>query len=147
VIYGFTLPTLAWERRPELTRSTSKIKVMIVTDHPIMRDGLRSCLQNASDMDVVCEIDDEARILSEYERCRPQVTLIDLQVPAGAGVSATKAILHLAPRSAVVVLTTFSDEEHLLRELRDENVLCVPKTASSEDLLGAIRQAVSHLRR
>jgi DNA-binding NarL/FixJ family response regulator len=119
---------------------------MIVTDHPIMRDGLRSFLRNAADMEVVCEADDEARVLADFERCHPDVTLIDLQFPTGAGVRATKAILHLAPQSAVVVLTTFSDEEDVLHEIYGQNILCVPKTDSSESLLAAIRQVVSYRR-
>jgi DNA-binding NarL/FixJ family response regulator len=120
---------------------------MLVTDHPIMRDGLRSCLRDVPDMEIVYEADDEAHVLADFERCHPDVTLIDLQFPAGAGVRATKAILHVAPQSAVVVLTTFSDEKDVLQEIYDRNILCVPKTASSESLLAAIRQAISSLRR
>jgi DNA-binding NarL/FixJ family response regulator len=130
------------EQPPQLTPSPEKIKVMILTDHPIMRDGLRNCLGNAADLEVVCEADDEARVLDDFERCHPDVTLIDLQFPAGAGVRATRAMLRLAPRSAVVVFTTFSDEEVVLHEISGRNIHCVPKTASSEDLLAAIRQAV-----
>ncbi len=113
---------------------------MIVTNHPIMRDGLRYFLRNAGDLEVVCEADDEAQVLADFERCRPDVTLIDLQFPAGAGVRATKAVLQLAPQAAVVVLTTFSDEEDALQEIVGENILCLPKTASSESLLSAIRR-------
>jgi len=115
---------------------------MIVVDHPIMRDGLRDCLGNAPDLEVMCEADDEAHILDDFESCHPDVTLIDLQFPAGAGVRATRAILRLAPQSAVVVFTTFSDEEAVLHQIDGQNILCIPKTASSEDLLAAIRQVV-----
>jgi two-component system NarL family response regulator len=121
---------------------TSKIKVMIVTDHPIMRDGLRFCLGNAPDMELVCEADNEASVLADFERCHPDVILIDLQFPAGAGVRATRAILHVAPQSAVVVLTTFSHEVDMLLEINGQNILCISKTVSSEDLVAAIRQAV-----
>jgi DNA-binding NarL/FixJ family response regulator len=116
---------------------------MIVTDHPIMRDGLRLCLGNAPDMELVCEADNEASVLADFERCHPDVILIDLQFPAGAGVRATRAILHVAPRSAVVVLTTFSHEEEMLLEIHGQNILCVPKTASSEGLVAAIHLAVT----
>jgi DNA-binding NarL/FixJ family response regulator len=115
---------------------------MLVTDHPIMRDGLRSCVGNAPDMELVGEADDEASIIVEFERCRPDIILIDLQFPAGAGVRATRAVLRAAPRSVVVVLTTFSHEEDLLLEMQGQNVLCVSKTVSSEGLVAAIRRAV-----
>jgi DNA-binding NarL/FixJ family response regulator len=133
---------LIQERPSQLTPLPEKIKVMIVADHPIMRDGLRNCLGSAPDLEVMCEADGEVRVLDDLVRCHPDVTLIDLQFPAGAGVRATRAILRLAPRSAVVVFTTFSDEEAVLHEISGQNILCVPKTASSEDLLAAIRQVV-----
>jgi two-component system, NarL family, response regulator DevR len=122
---------------------TSKIRVMIVTDHPIMRDGLRFCLRNAPDMELVCEADDEASILADVELCHPDVILVDLQLPEGAGMRVTRVISRVAPRSAVVVLTTFSHEEGMLLELNGLNILCVPKTVSGGRLVAAIRQVVS----
>jgi two-component system, NarL family, response regulator DevR len=122
---------------------TSKIRVMIVTDHPIMRDGLRFCLRNAPDMELVCEVDDEASILADVELCHPDVILVDLQLPEGAGMRVTRVISRVAPRSAVVVLTTFSHEEGMLLELNGLNILCVPKTVSGGRLVAAIRQVVS----
>jgi DNA-binding NarL/FixJ family response regulator len=122
---------------------TSKIKLMFVTDHPIMRDGLRFCLGDAPGMELVCEADNEASILPDFERCHPDVVVIDLQFPAGAGVQATRAILRVAPRSAVVVLTTFAHEEDMLLKINGQNIRCLPKTVSSEGLVAAIRQAVS----
>jgi DNA-binding NarL/FixJ family response regulator len=122
---------------------TSKTRVMIVTDHPIMRDGLRVCLRNAPDMDLVCEVADEAGIPAAVELCHPDAILIDLQLPEGAGMRATRAISRVAPRSALVVLTTFSHEEDMLHEINGPNILCVPKTASGGRLVAAIRQAVA----
>ncbi len=109
-----------------------------------MRDGLRFCLGNAPDMELVCEADNDSSILIDFERCQPDVTVIDLQGPAGAGVRATRSIMRIAPRSTVVVLTTFSHEDDRLLEIDSRNILCVPKTVSSEGLVAAIRQAVSH---
>jgi two-component system, NarL family, response regulator DevR len=125
---------------------TSKIRVMIVTDHPIMRDGLRFCLRSAPDMELVCEADDEASILTDVELCHPDVILVDLQLPEGAGMRVTRVISRVAPRSAVVVLTTFSHEEGMLLEINGLNILCVPKTVSGGRLVAAIRQVVSRHR-
>jgi DNA-binding NarL/FixJ family response regulator len=108
-----------------------------------MRDGLRFCLRNAPDMDLVYETDDEAGILADVELYHPDAILIDLQLPEGAGMRAARAISRVAPRSAVVVLTTFSHEEDMLLEINGLNILCLPKTVSGGRLVAAIRQVVS----
>ena len=94
-------------------------------------------------MELVCEADDEASTLADFELFHPDVILIDLQLPEGAGMRAARAISRVAPRSAVVVLTTFSYEEDMLLEINGLNILCVPKTVSGGRLVAAIRQVVS----
>ena len=107
---------------------------MIVNDHPIMRVGLRLAVQRESDMRVICEVADAAAAVLEFARCRPDVVLIDLQLPQGSGLRAIEAIRALAPTSPIVVLTTFPGEIDVPDDGVPAPVMCISKAASSEEM-------------
>src|ERR1700761_5037717 len=115
---------------------------MIVNDHPIMRVGLRLAVQRESDMQVVCEVEDELAAAREFERCRPDVVLIDLQLPHGSSLRAIAAIHALSPTSPIVVLTTFPGEIAVPESTTPGPILCVSKAARSEEIMAAIRDSV-----
>jgi DNA-binding NarL/FixJ family response regulator len=124
-----------------MTSQWGKTRVMIVNNHPIMRVGLRLAIQRETDLELVCEVADEAEALMQFELCRPDVVLIDLQLPQGSGLHAIEAIHRLCPGSPVVVLTTFPDEADVPAGNAVGPVVFVSKAAPSEEIVAAVRTA------
>jgi DNA-binding NarL/FixJ family response regulator len=124
-----------------MTSQWGKTRVMIVNNHPIMRVGLRLAIQREADLELVCEVADEAEALVQFELCRPDVVLIDLQLPQGSGLHAIEAIHRLRPGSPVVVLTTFPDEADVPAGNAIGPVVFVSKAAPSEEIVAAVRTA------
>lgn len=112
---------------------------MIVNDHPIMRDGLRLTVESEPDMRVVCEVASELEAIDEFNSCRPDVVLIDLQGRGSPGLLAIRAIRHISPSTPIVVLATFADEATRLRGLSLDHTICLSKTATSAEVLEALR--------
>ena len=115
---------------------------MIVTDHPIMRDGLRLCVQHEPDMQVVCEASDLTQTLREFGLCKPDIAVIDLQSPQGSGLRAMTAIRKLFPGTPLVILTTYPDELETCRRAGEGTTVVVSKTLTSEEVILAMRQAI-----
>jgi len=120
-----------------------RIAVMIVTDQPIMRDGLRLRIQQEADMLVVCEAGDLVQTLRDFHLCRPDVLVIDLQSPLGA--RAVKAMRGISPGTPWVLLT--DDPQEVVARLRNEGCIAlVPKMLAKEQVIPAIRGAISESR-
>jgi DNA-binding NarL/FixJ family response regulator len=117
------------------------IRVMIVAEHPIMLDGLRLTFARQQDMMVVCEATDTAQVLRDYEFCRPDVTVIDLQRPAGEGWRVVKVLRQRFPGCAIVIFTTYPGEEEATAGNSTSATLEVSKTASSTEIIVATRRA------
>ncbi|HET6290370.1 MAG TPA: response regulator transcription factor [Amycolatopsis sp.] len=117
------------------------ITVMLVDDHPVVREGLRGMLEAEPDLSVVGEAGsgDEAVALSRVER--PDVILMDLRMPGLDGVGATRKILADRPGQRVVVLTTYETDADILRAVEAGASGYLLKDASRAELAGAIRAA------
>jgi two-component system, NarL family, response regulator len=90
-----------------------RIRVMIVDDHAIVREGLALMISLQSDMEVACQAGTLAEGLDLHPRHRPDVCLVDLRLPDGSGVDLIREIRRQQPRSNFVVLTTFDGEDHI----------------------------------
>jgi DNA-binding NarL/FixJ family response regulator len=116
------------------------IRVVIVDDHPVVRAGLAQLLESAGDMEVVGVAENGARAITVVRETRPDVVLMDLQMPVMDGVEATRLVksedeLH----TQVLVLTSFSDRERILGALAAGAVGYLLKDADAEDVLDGIR--------
>jgi DNA-binding NarL/FixJ family response regulator len=118
------------------------ISVMIVTNHPIMREGLRLRVQQELDMHVVSEASDLPQILRDFIAFKPDVTLIDLQLPRGAALKAMSAIRALSPAAPLVALMSYPGEFDMLPRTGQGRILVVSKTSPSEEIVLAMRQAL-----
>jgi two-component system, NarL family, response regulator YdfI len=125
--------------------SQGKIAVMVASDHPIMRDGLRLRIRQEADMWVVCEASDLPQILREFRLCSPDVVLIDLHVPRDATPRAIEGIRAIAPRTPLVVLV--DSPSQLGRSLRAGHgvVVEVSKILVSQQIIPAIRHATQRV--
>jgi two-component system NarL family response regulator len=115
------------------------ISVLCVDDHRLMREGITFILGMHDDIRVVAEAANGEEAVAMYERFRPDVTLMDLQLPKVNGLDATRAIRRLDPGARIVVLTMYQGDEDIYRALQAGAVGYVLKDSMSEELLRVIR--------
>jgi DNA-binding NarL/FixJ family response regulator len=125
------------------TESHRVIEVMIVTDHPIMQEGLRILVQQETDMCVVCEASDASRTLQDFNECDPDVVLIDLQLPRGAGSGLVNAIHRRSPSTPLVVLTSYPEETDHSTTPDEGRTLIISKDSAGAEVIPAIRELVA----
>lgn len=117
-----------------------KIRVLIVDDHAIVREGLRMILEAQPDMEVVGEASDGREAVEKAEQLRPDVILMDLAMPGTNGLEATRLIREKAlPNVHILALTMHDDYDHFFQVLHAGASGYLLKGASSTDLLSAIR--------
>ena len=95
-----------------------RIKILVVDDHPLMREGIGAIIQGAQDIVVAGEADNGNQALEMFRQCRPDVTLMDLQMPGMNGIDAIKAIRLEFPTARFIVLTTYQGDVQALRALK-----------------------------
>lgn len=129
------------------TDPTRAITVLTVDDHPVLRDGLAAILALQSDMKLVGEAANGVEALESYRRLRPDVTLMDLQMPHGGGQEAIMQIRAEFPAARIIVLTTYAGDAQAVRALKAGAVGYLLKSAVRRDLLDTIRAVHAGLRR
>jgi len=119
--------------------SGERIRVLVVDDHPVFRDGLKAVLHTAEDILVVAEAQDGRLGIAAFKEHRPDVVLMDLRMPRMDGSDAIAAILRVDPAARVVVLTTFDGDEHIHRALALGAKGYLLKDATRDEILAAVR--------
>lgn len=115
------------------------IRLLLVDDQALFREGLRILLSVWDDLEVVGEASNGQEALAVATAVNPDVILMDLRMPVMDGVTATRRLQQVQPNSRVIVLTTFDDDEHVFDGLRAGAVGYLLKDVSSEKLVEAIR--------
>jgi DNA-binding NarL/FixJ family response regulator len=100
------------------SRSDKPISVMIADDHPLLRSGIAAVLAADTAFSVVAEASDGEDAVQQYRRFRPDVTLMDLQMPGLNGIDATAAIRNMNPQARIIILTTFDGDVQVVRGLK-----------------------------
>jgi DNA-binding NarL/FixJ family response regulator len=121
--------------------SGSKIRVLLVDDHEVVRLGLMTLMQDRPDLAVVGEAGSAAEALRLVEQLRPDVVLMDIRMPGEGGLEATRQIAARFPATKVVMLTSYADDELVVRAIRAGAVGYVLKQVGNEELLRAIAAA------
>jgi DNA-binding NarL/FixJ family response regulator len=115
------------------------LKVMLVDDHEVVRQGLRALLEAEGDIQVVAEADSGATAVSRARASQPDVIVMDVRMPGGSGVEACRAIRDERPDAQVIMLTSFSDDEALFNSIMAGAAGFVLKQIRGHDLVDAIR--------
>lgn len=116
----------------------SVVRVLVVDDHPLVRDGLRALLAADPNSELVGEAADSDSAIALARKLRPDVIVMDLQLPGTDGIDATKALTASLPGVAVLVLTMRSNDEALFAALRAGASGYLLKGTSGRDVLAAI---------
>ena len=120
---------------------TKKIRILLVDDHAIVRLGLTTLLNDQTDMEVIGEASTAGEAVKAVESLQPDVTLMDIRLPGEGGIEATRQITEKFPASKVVMLTSFADDELVVRAIRAGAVGYVLKQVETDELLRAIQAA------
>jgi len=115
------------------------IRVLVIEDHPVVRQGLVALLSNAPDIEVVGSAADGVAAMEILKSVRPDVTLMDLQMPRLGGVEAIQRIRNQWPDARIIVLTTFDGDEDIYRAMQAGAKAYLLKGMEVEELLTAIR--------
>ncbi|MCX5086791.1 response regulator [Streptomyces sp. NPDC056121] len=121
--------------------SDSLISLLIVDDHPVVRDGLRGMFESADDFTVLGEASNGVEAVELTARLDPDVVLMDLRMPGGNGVDAIKELTRRGARSRVLVLTTYDTDSDTLPAIEAGATGYLLKDAPREELFTAVRAA------
>ena len=122
-----------------LPAATTPVRVMCVDDHRLMREGIRRIVALQPDMVVVAEASNGAEAVELFQRHKPDVTLMDLQLPTMNGHEAIKAIRRVQPDARIVVLTMYYGDEDVFRAIEAGVMGYLLKDAVPDDLIQVIR--------
>jgi DNA-binding NarL/FixJ family response regulator len=122
---------------------TAATTVLLVDDHPLFLDGVRAALSGDVGIEVVGEAHDRREALERATALRPDVVLMDLNLPDGSGIDATREILAVAPGTRVLVITMSADDDAVVAAMRAGARGYVVKGAGRADLLQAVHTVAS----
>ena len=123
-----------------------RIRVLIADDHPIVRQGVRSLLDQFDDLEVVGEAGTAPEVLREVARLTPDVILLDIRMAGANGIEIARQLRHTHPETRVIILTTYDDDEYLVGALQVGAHAYLLKDVALDTLPAAIR-AVYHGKR
>jgi DNA-binding NarL/FixJ family response regulator len=116
-----------------------RIRTLIVEDHHVVRQGLVALLKVMPEIEIVGEASDGVEAIELHQRLRPDITLMDLQLPKLGGVAAITQIRAQNPAARIIVLTTFDGDEDIFRSLQAGAKAYLLKGMTIDDLLNTIR--------
>ncbi|MBV8454575.1 MAG: response regulator transcription factor [Deltaproteobacteria bacterium] len=122
-----------------VARDKEPIRILTVDDHELLRKGIRLLISTEAEMQIVAEASTGREAVQEFRKHRPDITLMDLQMPDMCGVEATMAIRREFPTARIIVLTTYAGDTQVLRALKAGARGYLLKSEISTELLETIR--------
>jgi two-component system, NarL family, response regulator LiaR len=118
----------------------NKIKILIVDDHPMMREALQTAFEGEDDLEMIGEAPDAITALKMLEKIKPDVIMMDMLLPEMSGLEAIEKIIGNNPGARILVLSSMEDEERIISAIQAGALGYFPKTAPRGYLLEAIRK-------
>ena len=122
-----------------MSKSKTKIRVLLADDHRIVRQGIRQLLEIAKDIEVIAEAGDGEEAQSLIQQLKPDVAVLDIQMPKASGIEVTRWLRAHFPEVGVLILTAYDDDPYVMAVLQAGANGYVLKTATTEDLIQAVR--------
>lgn len=119
---------------------TQSIKIMIVDDHPVVREGLSRIIVSESGMEVIAEAGTGAEALTQYRKLRPDIVLLDMRMPEMTGLQTIEAIRKEFSNARIIVLSTYDLEEDIYQSLQAGARGYILKDSPRNELLASIRR-------
>jgi DNA-binding NarL/FixJ family response regulator len=123
----------------------NKIKILIVDDHPMMREALQTAFEGEDDLEMIGEAPDAIKALKMLETLKPDVIMMDMLLPGMSGLEAIEKIIGSDPQAKILVLSSMEDEERIVSAIQAGALGYFPKTAPRTYLLEAIRKVADGL--
>src|SRR4029453_2502967 len=117
-----------------------KVRVLIIDDHPLFRQGIRWSLEEAGDMEVVGEAENGQEAIKAPERLLPGVVLVDINLPGLTGLEVARVIKRREPRIGMGVLSVYEDDDQLFQAIKVGGAASSSKDANPAELLRMIRE-------
>src|SRR6201982_3302822 len=122
-----------------MNEDSKRIRILAVDDHPILRQGIAGLIADESDMTLVAEAENGREAIQQFRTHRPDITLMDLQMPEMNGLDALIAIRGEFPEARIIVLTTYDGDAQVLRALKAGARAYLLKNHLPKELLETIR--------
>lgn len=115
------------------------IRALLADDHQLVREGLRSILEQAPDISVIAEVSNGLAAIQEYQRMRPDVAILDISMPGMDGLHAVREISSVDPHARILILTVHPEHQYAVRALKAGALGYITKGTSSRELHNAVR--------
>ena len=122
-----------------MSEDMNRIRILVVDDHPVVREGVESLVRRQPDMRIVAQAANGREAIEQFREHRPDVTLLDLQMPEMNGLDALIALRGEFPEARVIVLTTYVGDVQVLRAIKAGALAYLLKNALHRELLDTIR--------
>lgn len=117
----------------------NKIRILIADDHTVVREGTRQLLEREPDLEVVAEASDGEEAVKLTGVTKPDVAIIDINMPKLDGIGATKKIKELYPRTSILILSAYDDDQFVFSLLEGGAAGYLLKSASNREIIDAVR--------
>jgi two-component system, NarL family, response regulator len=122
-----------------MSNKVSKIRILVVDDHPVVRDGLASMIESQDDMELIGEAENGQQAITLFDQLRPDITLLDLKLPDIDGVNVIQRLREVVPDAHIIVLTTYVGDVQAKRALKAGASRYLLKASLRRDLRASIR--------
>jgi DNA-binding NarL/FixJ family response regulator len=122
-----------------LSKTEAKIRVLLADDHLIVRAGIRQLLEAAGDLQVIAEAGDGEEAQALIQKHKPDVAVLDIQMPKASGIEVTRWVRAHVPEVGVLILTAYNDDPYVMAVLQAGANGYVLKTAGTDELIQAVR--------
>ncbi len=121
------------------SRAKSKIRILLADDHHIVRAGVRQLLESADDLQVIAEAGDGEEAQTLIQKHKPDVAVLDIQMPKASGIEVTRWVRSQFPEVGVLILTAYDDDPYVMAVLQAGANGYVLKTGQADELIQAVR--------